>query len=96
MAEAIIRFEASGYEWLAERAVVLFLGQTDLGEVEFVITGDALLELLDPDLEAIDRETALEAFAQFESVIYKIARREFVSRLGGEPPILLTAADVSP
>jgi hypothetical protein len=42
----------------------------------------------------VDAETALEIFLQFEAVIHRIARLEFVKRLGGEPPILLTAADV--
>jgi hypothetical protein len=82
------------YEWVAERASVGFIGTTDLGEVEFLITADALAELLNPELEAIDPETAIEVFIEFESDIHRIAQREFVKRLGGEPPILLTSADL--
>jgi hypothetical protein len=95
MTAASVRFELGEYEWLAERDGVLFLGHTDLGAVEFLITSEALIELLNPDLEGIDSETAIETFIEFESDIHRIARREFVSRLGGEPPVLLTAADVS-
>lgn len=50
--------------------------------------------LLNPDLDDIDSETALETFFEFESNIHRVARLEFVKRLGGEPPILLTIADV--
>lgn len=95
MATASVRFELGEYEWLAERNGILFLGHTDLGMVEFLITSEALVELIDPDLEGIDRDTAIETYLEFESDIHRIARREFVSRLGGEPPVLLTAADVS-
>lgn len=95
MATASVRFELGEYEWLAERNGIVFLGHTDLGMVEFLITSEALVELIDPDLEGIDRDTAIETYLEFESDIHRIARREFVSRLGGEPPVLLTAADVS-
>jgi hypothetical protein len=95
MVAASVRFEFGEYEWLFERNGILFLGHTDLGVVEFLVTSEALAELLNPDLEAIDSDTAIEAYVEFESDIHRIARREFVSRLGGEPPILLTAADVS-
>ena len=95
MATASVRFELGEYEWLAERNGILFLGHTDLGMVEFLITSEALVELIDPDLEGIDRDTAIETYLEFESDIHRIARREFISRLGGEPPVLLTAADIS-
>ncbi|MES2420388.1 MAG: DUF1488 family protein [Pseudomonadota bacterium] len=95
MAPASVRFERGDYEWLAERNGILFLGHTALGMVEFLITSEALAEFLSPDLEGIDSETAIETYVEFESDIHRIARREFVSRLGGEPPVLLTAADVS-
>ncbi|SFO30731.1 DUF1488 family protein [Sphingomonas sp. OK281] len=96
MASPSVRFELGEYEWLAERHGVLFLGHTDLGMVEFLITSEALVEFINPDLEGIDSDTAIETYVEFESDIHRIARREFVSRLGGEPPVLLTAADVSP
>ncbi|RZM35192.1 MAG: DUF1488 family protein [Sphingomonas sp.] len=96
MAAASVRFERGEYEWLAERNGILFLGHTDLGIVEFLITGEALVELVNPDLDGIDRDTAIDTFLEFEPDIHLLARREFVSRLGGEPPILLTAADVAP
>ncbi|MDN4631981.1 hypothetical protein QCD71_10685 [Sphingomonas sp. PsM26] len=95
MAAASVRFERGEYEWLAERNGILFLGHTDLGVVEFLITGEALIELANPELDGIDRDTAIDSFVEFEPDIHLLARREFVSRLGGEPPILLTAADVS-
>ena len=94
MASASVRFELGEYEWLAERHGVLFLGHTDLGMVEFLITSEALAEFISPDLDGIDSDTAIETYGEFESDIHRIARREFVSRLGGEPPVLLTAADV--
>jgi hypothetical protein len=94
MAVPSVRFEMGDCYWVAERESVGFTGTTDLGAVEFLITSEALVQLLDPDREALDRETALEVFNEFESDIHRIAQREFVSRLGGEPPILLTAADV--
>ena len=95
MAQASVRFEMGEWEWADERDSMGFVGHTDLGIVEFLITSEALVELLNPALDAIDRDTAIETFIEFESDIHRIARREFVSRLGGEPPILLTAADVA-
>lgn len=92
---ASVRFEMGDWEWLAEREGVLFVGETERGQVEFLITSEALAELFNPEVEAIDRETAIETFIEYEADIHRIAHREFVSRLGGEPPILLTAADVA-
>ncbi len=82
------------YEWVAERDSVGFVGTTDLGEVEFLIAADALAEMLNPEIDAIDPDTAIEVFIEYESDIHRIAQREFVKRLGGEPPILLTSADL--
>lgn len=36
----------------------------------------------------------LEVFTEFENDIHRIAQREFVERLGGKPPILLTSVYV--
>lgn len=94
MASASVRFEPGDYEWLAERNGLMFLGYTNLGMVEFLITSDALAEFTNPDLDGIDSDTALETYGEFESDMHRIVRREFVSRLGGEPPVLLTAANV--
>jgi len=95
MTQPSVRFEMGEWNWVAERESVGFVGHTDLGQVEFLITSEALCELLNPDLAGIDGELAAEIFVEFEADIHRIARREFVSRLGGEPPILLTAADVA-
>jgi hypothetical protein len=94
MARSSVRFETGDSTWVMERDSVGFMGQTDLGPVEFLITAEALAHLRDPDLDGIDWETALETFNEFERDIHRIARLEFVKRLGGEPPILLTLADV--
>ena len=94
MSQPSVTFELGGGEWVPERQSVGFTGMTELGPVEFLITADALTELLNPALDGIDPELALETFAEFEADIHRIARLEFVKRLGGEPPILLTAADV--
>jgi hypothetical protein len=94
MAKPSVIFEQDGGYWVAERECVGFMGQAPLGTVEFLITSEALAEMLNPDLDGIDSETALEVFIEFETDIHRIAQREFVKRLGGEPPILLTAADV--
>jgi hypothetical protein len=50
--------------------------------------------MLNPDLDGIDGDYALEIFTEFEADIHRIAQLEFVKRRGGEPPILLRAADV--
>ncbi|MFD1951239.1 hypothetical protein ACFSGX_10735 [Sphingomonas arantia] len=94
MTEPSVRFEPGEWYWVAERESVGFTGTTNLGVVEFLITNEALTQLHDPDLDMLDYETALEVFADFEGHIHRIAQREFVKRLGGEPPILLTTADV--
>lgn len=94
MAKPSVWFDGDDGHWVAERECVGFTGTTDLGLVEFLITSDALAEMLNPNLDAIDSETAIEVFIEFESDIHRIAQLEFVKRLGGEPPILLTAADV--
>jgi hypothetical protein len=95
MAKHSVRFERGDGYWVPDRDSVGFTGTTDFGLVEFLITSEALAELLDPDLAGIDRETAIEAFIDFEADIHRIAQREFVKRLGGEPPILLTVSDVA-
>lgn len=92
---ASVHFDMGDWTWSPEREGVLFVGETEFGPVEFLITSEALVELLNPEFDAIDRETAIETFVEFEADIHRIAHREFVSRLGGEPPILLTAADVA-
>lgn len=94
MTRASVQFEAGGGYWVAERDSVGFTGTTALGPVEFLITVEALAQLRDPDLDWIDRETAIETFIDLEADIHQIALREFVKRLGGEPPILLTTADI--
>jgi hypothetical protein len=94
MAQPSVRFESGDADWVAERDSVGFAGLTDLGPVDFLITRDALAYLLNPNLDEIDSETAIETFFEFESDIHRIARLEFVKRLGGEPPILLTVSDV--
>ncbi len=94
MARPSVRFAGGNGVWIAQRDSVGFVGVTDLGDVEFLITADALAEMIDPDLDGIDPETALEAFDEHEDDIHAIALREFVKRLGGEPPILLTSADL--
>lgn len=94
MARHSVRFVTGDSYWLQDREGIGFVGKTDLGQVEFIITSAALAQMLNPDFEILDAETALEVFAEFESDIHRIAQFEFVKRLGGEPPILLTAADV--
>lgn len=94
MAQASVRFERGDSYWVPERDSVGFTGETALGLVEFLITAEALAHMLNPDLDGIDSETAIETFDEFELDIHRIARLEFVKRLGGEPPILLTVADV--
>ena len=94
MVRPSVRFELDGGSWVGKRDSVGFTGETDLGPVEFLITSEALAQLLNPEFESLDRETALETFVEFEADIHRIAQREFVKRLGGEPPLLITAADV--
>lgn len=94
MRERSVNFELDGGYWVPDRQSVGFTGMTQFGPVEFLITSEALAQMLNPDLEGIDSEFALEIFIEFESDIHRIAQLEFVKRLGGEPPILLTAADV--
>lgn len=95
MAAPSIRFELGDYHWVPEPRSVGFTGTTGSGVVEFLITSEALVALVNPGLETIGREMALEAFIEFEADIHRIARLEFVKRFGGEPPIILTAADVA-
>jgi len=95
MVKSSVRFERGDGYWVAERDSIGFTGTTDHGPVEFLITSEALTEMLNPELEGIDPETAVEVFIEFESDIHRIAQREFVKRLGGEPPILLTTSDVA-
>ena len=94
MRERSVNFELDGGYWVPDRQSVGFTGMTQFGPVEFLITSEALAEILKPDLNGIDSEFALEIFLEFEADIHRIAQIEFVKRLGGEPPILLTAADV--
>jgi hypothetical protein len=96
MAKRSVRFERGDGYWVPDRESIGFTGNTDLGLVEFLITSEALAEMLNPDLVSIDSETAIEVFIEFEADIHRIAQREFVRRLGGEPPILLTVSDVIP
>lgn len=94
MRERSVNFELEGGYWVPDRQSVGFTGMTQFGPVEFLITSEALAEMLNPDLDGINSEFALEIFLEFEADIHRIAQLEFVKRLGGEPPILLTAVDV--
>ncbi len=94
MARPSVIFELGSGYWVVERQSVGFTGITALGPVDFLITTEALEQLLNSDLDGIDGDYAMEIFVEFEADIHRIALREFVKRLGGEPPILLTAADV--
>lgn len=94
MAKPSVWFDGGDGHWVPARECVGFTGTTALGLVEFLITSEALAELLDPNLDGIDSETAIEVFDEFERDIHRLAQLEFVKRLGGEPPILLTAADL--
>lgn len=94
MRERSVNFELDGGYRVPDRQSVGFTGMTQFGPVEFLITSEALAQMLNPDLDGIDSEFALEIFLEFEADIHRIAQLEFVKRLGGEPPILLTAADV--
>ena len=94
MTEPIVRFERGDGYWVPERDSIGFTGTTEQGPVEFLITAEALAQLLNPDFDTLDSETAFETYLEFEEVIHRIAHREFMSRLGGEPPILLTTWDV--
>jgi hypothetical protein len=49
--------------------------------------------MLKDDYDVVDA-IAMEIFIEFEVDIHRIAHLEIVKRLGGEPPILLKAADV--
>ncbi|TCP66212.1 DUF1488 family protein [Sphingomonas sp. PP-CE-1G-424] len=95
MVKSSVRFERGDGYWVAERDSIGFTGTTEFGPVEFLITSEALAEMPNPALEGIDPETAVEVFIEYESDIHRIAQREFVKRLGGEPPILLTTSDVA-
>lgn len=94
MTRPSVRFELGQARWVVERDSVEFTGLTELGPVDFLITRDALAYILSPDMDEIDSETAIETFSEFESDIHRIARREFLGRLGGEPPILITVSDI--
>lgn len=80
MAKSSVRFELDGGYWVAERDSVGFVGITDLGAVEFLITSEALTEMLDPELAGIDPELAMETFTEFEADIHRIAPLEFGNR----------------
>lgn len=82
------------HEWLPERKGVLFLGFTDEGLVSTLITGEALIELLNPDLDDVGDNTAIETYIEFETDIHRIAHGEFGRQRGGGSPILITAAEV--
>ena len=94
MEQPSVRFEPGDAHWVAEQDSIGFGGLTALGPVDFLITRYALAYLLNPDLDEIDSETAMDTFFEFETDIHRIARLEFVKRLGGEPPILLTVSDM--
>lgn len=94
VARSSVRFQLGDGYWVAERDSVGFTGETDFGLVEFLITAEALTHMLNPDLDTIDSELAIETYVEFEADIHRIAQLEFVKRLGGEPPILLTVSDV--
>jgi hypothetical protein len=51
MAKSSVRFERGDGYWVAERDSIGFTGATDFGPVEFLITSEALAEMLNPELE---------------------------------------------
>ena len=50
MAKSSVRFERGDGYWVAERDSIGFTGTTDFGPVEFLITSEALAEMLNPEL----------------------------------------------
>lgn len=59
MVRGSVRFMLDSGLWMEERDAVWFSGETELGTVEFLITTKALIELLNPGLTALDRDSAL-------------------------------------
>jgi len=50
MVKSSVRFERGDGYWVAERDSIGFTGTTDFGPVEFLITSEALAEMLNPEL----------------------------------------------
>ena len=56
MAKSSVRFERGDGYWVAERDSIGFTGATDFGPVKFLITSEALAEMLNPELEGLTRK----------------------------------------
>lgn len=67
MAVPSVRFGMGDCHWIAERESVGFIGTTNHGTVEFLITSETLVQLLDHNRETLDRGTALEVFNEWSS-----------------------------
>lgn len=61
MAWPRVRFPRSGGQWVGERDGVGFTGETDLVPVKFLVTSEALAQMLSPALGPIDSEMALKS-----------------------------------
>ncbi len=71
MARSNVRFERSDGYWVASGTASP--SPVDIGLVEFLITAEALTHMLNPDLDTIDSELAIETYAEFEADIHRIA-----------------------
>jgi hypothetical protein len=71
MSRPVIRFGLGDSYWVADRHSVGFIGTTDLGEVEFLITSAALTQMLNDYDVVVDAETAMEIFVEFEADIHR-------------------------
>jgi hypothetical protein len=80
MANPSVRFEMGDYYWVAERESVGFTGTTNLGLVEFLITSEALTQLLDPDRDTLDSETALGSGLVDQSQKMTVAARAMADK----------------
>ncbi|WP_242186405.1 hypothetical protein [Sphingomonas sp. CARO-RG-8B-R24-01] len=90
----LLEFEPGRGRWSRDADGYEFTGIGVSGPVRFVITAEALRELVNPGGEAVDGELGVSIFEQFDHDIFHIAQRE-VSRRGTEhQPIILTRDDM--
>lgn len=89
-----LNFETAKRHWSAEREAVNFFARHDGIELEFIVTRDALLAV-GQNTAALNEESALLTFDNYEDVFLEAATRVWQAAGDSKPVYFINADDVN-
>lgn len=91
----LLKFDPIRARWDRDSDCLAFTGTGPRGDVAFLITAEALGEMLTPGGESVDGETGVELFEEFSEDIFRVAQREARRRGVEQQPIFIFREDVA-